>query len=113
MTDLSKTACGCPPHSSGNGDIRCHNCGEYVNKQCWKCKTPRGEGVCPNPVTTSVGKFAPPPLRKDHALFWTMAVRDGQLYAAPLGTPLSFDNPDAWIPIDSLEYLRAMFGVTA
>lgn len=40
-------ACGCPPNEFG--DIRCHNCGEYVNKRCWNCGTPRGEGPCPNP----------------------------------------------------------------
>lgn len=39
--------CSCPTHPSGNGDIRCHVCGEYVNKRCWNCRTPRGEGECP------------------------------------------------------------------
>lgn len=38
--------CGCVPNELG--DIRCHNCGEYVNKKCWKCGAPRGGGRCPN-----------------------------------------------------------------
>lgn len=40
--------CGCPVNKAG--DIRCHACGEYVNVRCWNCRTPRGEGTCPNPV---------------------------------------------------------------
>ncbi len=40
--------CGCPTLS--NGDARCHICGEYVNKKCWNCRTPRGDGPCPNPI---------------------------------------------------------------
>lgn len=59
---------------------------------------------------TDLSKFAPPPLRKDQALFWTMAVRNGEMFAAPLGTPLNFGNPDAWIPIESLDDLRRIFG---
>ena len=37
--------CPCPVNAAG--DIRCHKCGEYVNKRCWNCKTPRGAGECP------------------------------------------------------------------
>lgn len=39
--------CGCPTLPE-NGDMRCHVCREYVNVRCWNCKTPRGEGMCPN-----------------------------------------------------------------
>lgn len=38
--------CLCPTNAAG--DIRCHVCGEYVNKKCWRCGTQRGEGLCPN-----------------------------------------------------------------
>lgn len=47
---VTHTFCGCRPHSSGNGDVPCHVCGQYVNVRCWNCRTPRGEGSCPNPV---------------------------------------------------------------
>lgn len=47
--------CGCPTNEAG--DIRCHRCGEYVNRRCWNCGTPRGGEKCPNPiyVTTPAG----------------------------------------------------------
>lgn len=48
VTDQSPAApavCRCPTNEVG--DIRCHNCGERVNKRCWKCDTPRGDGPCP------------------------------------------------------------------
>ena len=48
------TTCGCPKNEVG--DIRCHVCGEYVNKRCWACKTPRGEGPCPNPAPPRTGR---------------------------------------------------------
>lgn len=44
---MSAAECGCPVN--GAGDIRCHVCQERVNKRCWNCRTPRGEGPCPNP----------------------------------------------------------------
>lgn len=59
---------------------------------------------------SDLGKFAPPPLRKDQSLFWTMAVRDGQMYAAPLGTPYDLTN-ESWLKVDSMEQLRKFFGV--
>ncbi len=40
--------CGCPANAAG--DVRCHMCGEYANLQCWRCGTPRGFGICPNPI---------------------------------------------------------------
>ena len=43
--------CGCPVNEFG--DICCHVCGERVNVKCWQCQTPRGEGLCPNPVASS------------------------------------------------------------
>ena len=46
--------CGCPRNAAG--DIRCHNCGEYVNVICWNCKTPRGAGECHNDWTTPAPK---------------------------------------------------------
>lgn len=39
--------CGCPTNEAG--DIRCHVCRERVNVRCWNCRTPRGDGPCPNP----------------------------------------------------------------
>lgn len=62
---------------------------------------------------TDLSKISPPPLRKDQALFWTMATRNGEIFAAPLGTPLNFDFPEAWLRITSLDELRHMFGVTS
>ena len=44
-TQTDTPACACPTNEAG--DIRCHNCGERVNKRCWKCDTPRGAGPCP------------------------------------------------------------------
>lgn len=32
-----KDPCGC--QRNAEGDIRCHKCFEYVNKQCWNCRT--------------------------------------------------------------------------
>ena len=59
---------------------------------------------------SDLDKFAPPPLRKDQSLFWTMAVRNGQMYAAPLGTPYDLSVSEAWIRVDSMDQLRKMFG---
>lgn len=57
MTDTcgeqsTPTRCGCPVNEAG--DIRCHRCGERVNVTCWNCRTPRGEGPCPNPAPGTV-----------------------------------------------------------
>lgn len=60
---------------------------------------------------TDTSKFAPPPLQKDQALFWTMAVRNGQMYAAPLGTPYDLSASESWIRVDSMDQLRKMLGV--
>ena len=50
MADTAEEGtCGCP--TIANGDMRCHVCGEYVNKRCWNCRTPRGDGPCPSPLT--------------------------------------------------------------
>lgn len=56
-------------------------------------------------------EFTPPPLRQDQSLFWTMAVRNGQMFAAPIGTLLDLNASEAWIRVDSTEQLRKLFGV--
>lgn len=61
----------------------------------------------------AVSGFAPPPLRPDQSLFWVMAIRDGQLYAAPLGTPYDLDASEAWLKVDSTDDLRKFFGGTS
>ncbi|GAA3510142.1 hypothetical protein GCM10022234_00440 [Aeromicrobium panaciterrae] len=48
---VESVVCGCPRNEVG--DISCNRCGEKVNIQCWNCRTMRGDGVCPNPVTAS------------------------------------------------------------
>ncbi len=45
-SSASVDLCGCEPNEFG--DIRCHVCGERVNRSCWNCGTPRGGGSCPN-----------------------------------------------------------------
>lgn len=45
QSPAAPAVCRCPTNEVG--DIRCHNCGERVNKRCWKCGTPRGAGPCP------------------------------------------------------------------
>ena len=30
---MTYMTCACPTNEAG--DIRCHNCGEYVNRRCW------------------------------------------------------------------------------
>ena len=53
--------------------------------------------------------FGPPPLRPGESLVFQVAFRDGEAYAAPLGTSLQV--PEAWIRINSLEYLAMRLGV--
>lgn len=55
-------------------------------------------------------KFTPPPLLHAQSLFWTMAIRDGQMYAAPLGTPYDLTD-ESWLKVDSMDHLRKFFGV--
>lgn len=45
QSPAAPAVCRCPANEAG--DIRCHNCGERVNKRCWKCGTPRGDCPCP------------------------------------------------------------------
>lgn len=54
--------------------------------------------------------FAPPPLRQGETVFCLIAMRDGQLYAAPLGTPYDLDVSEAWLKVDSTDDLRKFFG---
>lgn len=61
---------------------------------------------------TEASKFAAAPLRPDQSLFWLMAIKDGQLYAAPLGTPLDLNTGfgQTWLRVDSADDLRGFFG---
>lgn len=60
-------------------------------------------------MSDDTNRFAPPPLKPGETLAMMLAFRDGQAYAAPVGT--SLQNTDAWFRVDSLEALASRLGL--
>ena len=55
-------------------------------------------------------RISPPPMPINSTIFCVMAMRNGQLYAAPLGTPYDLNASESWLKVDALDDLRSLLG---
>lgn len=62
-------------------------------------------------MTDDTKRFAPPPMPINSTIFCVMAVRNGQLYAAPIGTPCDLNASEAWLKVDSIDDVASLLGV--
>lgn len=53
-------------------------------------------------------RITPPDMPINSVIFCVLAVRNGQFYAAPVGTPYNLNASDSWLAVDSMDDLRGL-----